>query len=151
MTPAYATGVPAPLDSAYGPAVAIPFARQLARFNKRVTNRILGPIVPFVPGFGRIVHRGRRSGRTYRTPMMAFRSADGRRLTFALTYGSETEWVKNVVVAGGAVFESRWSGTVRLTEPRFVHDVARRAVPSPIRPVLRLMRVDDFLETTIAI
>jgi hypothetical protein len=39
---------------------------------------------------------------------------------------------------------------LRLTEPRFVRDPQRRAVPWPIRQILRLMRVDEFLETTIA-
>lgn len=89
------------------------------------------------------------SGRTYRTPIMAFRSADGRRMTFALTYGSSTDWLKNVLAAGEAGFDSRWSGELRLIEPRFVHDPERRAVPWPIRQILRLMRVDEFLETTI--
>jgi deazaflavin-dependent oxidoreductase (nitroreductase family) len=128
----------------------MPFPPAVARFNKHVTNRILGPIVRFLPGFGTIVHRGRTSGRTYRTPIMAFRSPDGRRLVFALTYGSHTEWLKNVLASGEAGFDSRWSGVLRLTEPRFVHDPQRRAVPWPIRQILRLMRVDEFLETTIA-
>jgi deazaflavin-dependent oxidoreductase (nitroreductase family) len=128
----------------------MPFPPVVARFNKHVTNRILGPIVRFLPGFGTIVHRGRTSGRTYRTPIMAFRSPDGRRLVFALTYGSHTEWLKNVLASGEAGFDSRWSGVLRLTEPRFVHDPQRRAVPWPIRQILRLMRVDEFLETTIA-
>jgi len=74
----------------------MPFPPVVARFNKHVTNRILGPIVRFLPGF-----------------------------------------------------DSRWSGELRLIEPRFVHDPQRRAVPWPIRQILRLMRVDEFLETTI--
>jgi deazaflavin-dependent oxidoreductase (nitroreductase family) len=127
--------------------MAIP--RFVARFNKHVTNRILGPIVRFVPGYGLIVHRGRTSGRTYRTPIMAFRSADGRRLVFALTYGERTDWARNVLAAGVAGFESRRTGRLRLIEPRFVHDPARQAVPWPVRQVLRLLHVADFLETTI--
>ena len=127
----------------------MPFPRAVALFNERVTNPILRPIVRLLPGFGTIVHRGRRSGRTYRTPIMAFRSADRRTLTFALTYGSATDWVKNVLAAGHAVFESPWSGTLPLSRPRFVHDPRRRAVPWPIRQALRVMRVDDFLVTAI--
>jgi len=127
----------------------MPLPRAVARFNKHVTNRIVGPISRFLPGYGTIVHRGRTSGRIYRTPIMAFRSPDGRTLVFALTYGSTTDWLKNVRAAGGAVFESRWSGRLSLSEPRIVHDPVPGAIPSPIRWVLRLMWVRQFLETTI--
>jgi hypothetical protein len=129
--------------------MAVPFARAIATFNNRVTNRVLGPIVWYLPGFGKIEHVGRKSGRLHVSPMMAFRSPDGRRLAFALTYGSEAEWVRNVLVAGELTFDSRWSGRVRLAEPRLVRDPARRAVPRPIGWILQLMRVDDFLVATI--
>ena len=55
---------------------------------------------PWLPPLGLVVHRGRKSGRRYETPVMVFR--DGHRFLIALTYGGEpTEWVKNVVTAGG--------------------------------------------------
>jgi deazaflavin-dependent oxidoreductase (nitroreductase family) len=127
----------------------MPLPRAVARFNKHVTNRILGPVSPFLPGYGAIEHRGRKTGRAYRTPIMAFRSPDGRRLVFALTYGSRTDWLRNFVVAGDAVFDSRWSGRLRLTEPRVVREPVPGAIPRPIRWVLRLMRVGEFLEATI--
>jgi deazaflavin-dependent oxidoreductase (nitroreductase family) len=127
----------------------MPLPRAVARFNKHVTNRIVGPISRFLPGYGTIVHRGRTSGRTYRTPIMAFRSPDGRMLVFALTYGGTTDWVKNVRAAGEAAFESRWSGRLGLSAPRIVHDPIPGAIPRPIRLILRLMGVRQFLETTI--
>jgi deazaflavin-dependent oxidoreductase (nitroreductase family) len=129
--------------------VPIPFARQVAAFNNRITNRILGPIVWYLPFFGRIEHVGRRSGTRHASPMMAFRSRDGRRLTFALTYGPEAEWVQNALAAGTVTFDSRWSGRLRLVSPRLIHDERRRAMPWPVRRVLAVTRVDDFLEATI--
>ncbi|HEV7810518.1 MAG TPA: hypothetical protein VGO64_07955, partial [Candidatus Limnocylindrales bacterium] len=83
-------------------------------------------------------------------PMMAFPSDDGRTLTFALTYGAEAEWVRNTVASGSAVFDSRWTGRVRLVEPRVVHDPQRRAMPWLVRQVLGVMRVDDVLVATVA-
>src|SRR5436305_13869074 len=80
--------------------VPIPFARRVAAFNRRVTNPILDPIVWYLPGFGRIEHVGRRSGRRYRAPMMAFPSPDRRRITFGLAYGPEANWGGNSVAAG---------------------------------------------------
>ena len=127
----------------------IPFARQVAAFNNRVTNRILGPIVWYLPFFGRIEHVGRRSGTRHVSPMMAFRSRDRRRLTFALTYGPEAEWVKNALAAGTVAFDSLWSGRLRLVNPRLIHDERRRAMPWLVRRALGVMRVNDFLEATI--
>ena len=48
-------------------------SRRFARFNKRVTNRIQGLYAWLVPPWAVILHRGRRSGRQYRTPLFAFR------------------------------------------------------------------------------
>ena len=120
----------------------MPLPRSLGRLNARVTNRLLEPVVRRLPGFGVIEHRGRRSGRMYRTPVLAFRRGD--RLTFAATYGLDSDWVRNVI-AGGGTFERsgrRW----RLSEPRVYRDPSRRAVPWFVRPVLALLRAADFLE-----
>ena len=131
--------------------MAIPFARQVARFNTRVTNRVLGPITWYLPWFGRIEHVGRTTGRHHTAPMMAFRSHDRSRLTFALTYGPGAQWVQNALTAGEVSFASRWSGRVRLIDLRVVHDPTRRAMPRIVRVVLGIMHVDDFLEGTVAV
>jgi hypothetical protein len=126
-----------------------PFARQVARFNNHVTNRILGPIVWFLPSFGRVEHLGRVSGRLHSAPMMAFRSSDQRRLRFALTYGPEANWVRNALAAGAVTYVSRWTGRVRLTDLAVIHDPTRDGTPRIVRRILRRMQVDEFLEGTI--
>ena len=129
----------------------VAFTKQVAAFNRRVTNPILGPIVWYLPTFGRIEHVGRTSGRRYRAPMMAFRSKDRATMTFALTYGPEAQWVQNALAAGEVVFESRWSGRVRLIDLRLVHDPERRAMPWIVRRMLGVMHVDDFLQARDAV
>jgi deazaflavin-dependent oxidoreductase (nitroreductase family) len=47
-----------------------------------------------------IEHRGRRSGKLYRTPVMAF--VESGRLSVVLNYGEGSDWVRNVVAAGSA-------------------------------------------------
>ena len=121
----------------------MPIPRAVARFNKRVSNHILAPLAARLPWFGILTHIGRKTHRPYRTPVNVFRRGD--RYTFALTYGVAADWVKNVLAAGGCTLETRGQ-TVRLTSPRLVHDERRRAVPAPVRVVLRLIGVDDFLE-----
>ena len=124
----------------------MPAPRWLARFNRRGTNRVLGPLAPHLPGFGVVVHRGRRSGKTYRTPVNVFPRPGG--CVVALTYGPESEWVKNVLAAGGCEIELR-GRTFRFSHPRLLHDRDRRATPRPVRLVLGLLHVEDFLDLTL--
>jgi deazaflavin-dependent oxidoreductase (nitroreductase family) len=79
-------------------------SRGVARFNKRVTNRIQGLYAWLVPPWAVILHRGRRSGRQYRTPLFAFRR--GRTLVIALLYGEESEWLRNLRAGGGHVIRA---------------------------------------------
>jgi deazaflavin-dependent oxidoreductase (nitroreductase family) len=120
----------------------MPLPKRLARFNLHVTNRVLGPVARQLPGFAVVSHVGRRSGRVYRTPVNLFR--DGDRYAIALTYGSDSQWVRNVLAAGAVDIETR-GRRVRLVAPEIVHDARRALVPEPIRPILGVVRVSDFL------
>ena len=57
--------------------------RPLRRFVSRFFNGLTTPIAPWLASFGVVVHIGRRSGKTYRTPIDRFRR--GERYYFALT------------------------------------------------------------------
>jgi deazaflavin-dependent oxidoreductase (nitroreductase family) len=59
-------------------------------------------------------HKGRKSGRAYATPVVAGRTPDG--FVIPLPWGERTQWLKNVLAAGGATL--RWNGTDhRLVDP----------------------------------
>lgn len=123
----------------------MPLPPALARFNRVVTNRVARQGAGRLPGFGIVRHRGRRSGREYRTPVNAFRTDDG--YVFALTYGPDADWVRNVVADKGCVLETR-GDTVTLTDPRIVHDESRSAMPAAVRTILGLIGANDFLYLT---
>jgi deazaflavin-dependent oxidoreductase (nitroreductase family) len=125
----------------------MPAPRWLARFNLHVTNRILGPIARRIPGMGIIVHAGRKTHRQYRTPVVIFRRST--RFIIALTYGRESEWVRNVLAEGGCELETE-GRTIHLTQPRVFHDAQRRAMPRLIALFLRVLNVSDFLEAAAA-
>ena len=72
----------------------MPFPRAIARLNRAGLNRLTRHTAPLTPGMGVVIHRGRRSGRHYETPVNVFRTPDG--YMFALTYGPESDWVRNV-------------------------------------------------------
>ena len=76
----------------------MPLPDRLATFNRSVTNRIVRTFAGHLPWFAIVVHRGRKSGRIYRTPVNAFGIDDG--FVIALTYGPDRDWVKNVLAAG---------------------------------------------------
>lgn len=121
----------------------MPAPRWLARVNRRVTNRVLGRVAPRLPGFGVVVHTGRASRREYRTPVNVFRRGDA--YVFALTYGADAQWVRNVLANGGCALLTR-GRRLELARPRLFHDPDRLAMPRPVRMVLHLLDVADFLE-----
>ena len=93
----------------------MPLPRGLARFNRVVTNRISRPLAGWLPGFAVIVHRGRKSGAEYRTPVNAWLGDDD--VIVALTYGRDTDWLKNLTAAdGGEVIAGR--KTYRVGRPQ---------------------------------
>jgi hypothetical protein len=48
---------------------------------------------------GVVIHVGRKTHRQYRTPVMVFCRAN--RFIIALTYGRDSQWVQNILVANG--------------------------------------------------
>jgi deazaflavin-dependent oxidoreductase (nitroreductase family) len=125
----------------------MPIPRTVRRWNKAGLNRVTKHIAPWMPGFGVVVHRGRRSGRCYQTPVNVFPGQEG--YVFALTYGPDTDWVKNVLAADGCDLRTR-GRAIRLVSPRLFHDESRRAIRPVERQVLRFIGVADFLSLTTA-
>jgi len=125
-----------------GEDVSPVLGRRIAHFNRRVTNHLTRPAAHWLPGFAIVIHTGRKSKSRYETPVNLFRAADG--YVIALTYGAESDWVQNVLAAGGCEVITR-GRRKRLTSPQIRHDERRCIVPRFVRPVLRLLRVSDFM------
>jgi deazaflavin-dependent oxidoreductase (nitroreductase family) len=120
--------------------------RWVAAFNLAVTNRITSRFSARLPGFGIVTHVGRKSRKVYRTPVNVFRVLEG--FLIALTYGRESEWVKNVLAAGGCEIETRGVRHL-LSAPIIMHDPTRRRFPIPVRIVLRLIGANDFMQLSV--
>ncbi|MBV9212796.1 MAG: nitroreductase family deazaflavin-dependent oxidoreductase [Actinobacteria bacterium] len=114
-------------------------SRGVARFNRLVNNPLQGIYAWLLPPWAVLLHRGRRSGRSYRTPLLAFRRADA--LIIALLYGTESDWLRNLDAAGGGLVV-RGGRTYAIGVPRVVEtgsagrDLAR--LPGPPRAYCRL-------------
>jgi deazaflavin-dependent oxidoreductase (nitroreductase family) len=117
--------------------------RELAAFHRAITNPIACRFAASLPGFGIIENVGRKSGKVYRTPVNVFREKG--RFLIALTYGRDSDWVKNVLAAGGAeITTCRVSYLVNT--PIVVHDPARRRFPLFVRIILGTINADDFIQ-----
>src|SRR3954471_15455628 len=114
----------------------------LRPFTTRVFNPLSRHVAGWLPGFGILAYTGRKSGRRYRTPLNVFKS--GNFYVFALTYGSEVNWVQNVLAAGGCELRTR-GRDVRLVEPELLVDPAGRLMPVAFRAFLRFNRVTEYL------
>jgi deazaflavin-dependent oxidoreductase (nitroreductase family) len=104
---------------------------------------VMRPIARRLGGFGTVVHVGRVSGRRYETPVNVF-SHDGG-VVIALTYGAESDWVANVMSAGGCEL-IQGGATTRWVHPRLVgRSDVRDGLPAAVRIVLSSIGVDRFL------
>jgi deazaflavin-dependent oxidoreductase (nitroreductase family) len=89
------------------------------------------------------VHTGRKSGRTFRTPLNVFKAPGG--FAIVLAYGSGTDWLRNLHSAEGAeVIRSRRRYV--LSNPRIVSGAdARARLPFYGRLASRLTRSPEIL------
>ncbi|MDP8969344.1 MAG: nitroreductase family deazaflavin-dependent oxidoreductase [Actinomycetota bacterium] len=122
----------------------MPMPRWWARINKRVFNpweleRGVRPV---------LTHVGRTSGETYRTPLDAY-VVDGGYL-FVLVYGSESDWVRNVLAAGHARL-AIGGEEIDLTAPRLVdEDEAWQALPDTAKRPPKFLRITEYLRMDLA-
>lgn len=126
--------------AAYRGLVPIPLA--VGRWNRVGFNRLSTPVARHLPGFAVVHHHGRRSGRAYRTPVNVFPVSGG--FVIALAYGPRTDWVRNVVAAGGCTLETR-GRMVACGEPRVYRDPGRHGIRPVERAALRAIGVEEFL------
>ena len=79
----------------------MPFPAFAGRVNRHLTNPLIGRFAGSAGSLGLLEHRGRKTGKSYRTPVMAFRAPEG--FAIVLTYGERVDWLRNIQAAGEAV------------------------------------------------
>ena len=113
--------------------------------NKRIFNRLTLKFAgsAYSP-ISIIRHFGRRSGTPYATPVIV--EPLGNQFLFALPYGSEVDWYRNVLAAGrGTVI---WHGKeypVESPEP-LVNRTGLFALPLLLRLIVRIVGAQHFLQ-----
>jgi deazaflavin-dependent oxidoreductase (nitroreductase family) len=118
------------------------------KFNKHILNRVIRTFAgksrtPFVI----VRHKGRRSGKSYETPIIAIRR--DAHFLIELTYGPNVDWYRNVQAAGGC--EILWHNqtfTIDQIEPLDAEE-GLAAFPQPFRFILHLLGRRDFAQLRI--
>jgi deazaflavin-dependent oxidoreductase (nitroreductase family) len=119
------------------------FPRFLRQVNRAFTNPVLGTVAWLVPPLAVLHHRGRRTGRPYRTPVVAFHGAAG--FVVPMTYGRDVDWARNLVRARGGELE-RLGRRVPVRNPRVVDvEAAASRLPAPLRPVFRAADLPGYV------
>jgi deazaflavin-dependent oxidoreductase (nitroreductase family) len=120
------------------------FGGLLWRLSRR-TNALMRPLAgkPWNPIFASIIHRGRRSGRSYATPVAARRVGDG--FVVSLAFGPQVDWYRNLIAAEGGTV--RWRGRdYPVSAPDSIDASVGRAAFDPVqRFFLRLGRIDSYI------
>lgn len=92
--------------------------RTVRRMNRRFLNPRQMKTAGTPGAYASIVrHVGRTSGRAYETPVGVFTTDDG--FVIALPYGSDPDWLKNVMATGSAELVHE-GGTYRVERPELV-------------------------------
>lgn len=119
------------------------FPRFMRRVNRAFTNPVIRTVAWLVPPLAVVHHVGRKSGRSYRTPVVAFHSAAG--VVIPLTYGRDVDWARNIVRAHGCEI-ARLGRRFRLRNPRIVtFKAAEPYLRAAVRPILRAANFPGYV------
>jgi deazaflavin-dependent oxidoreductase (nitroreductase family) len=139
-----------------GTAVPVPPSR-LVKIVMGPMTRVLNPFIVRLAGrphfhmAAQLTHTGRRSGRTYVTPVGARRTGDV--VLIPLTFGNQSDWSRNVLAAGHCSLRLDGSG-YEATAPALLSpeeaDVYIRAVFGRLeRASLRMLGIRQFLRLSV--
>jgi len=118
------------------------FPRRMAALS-RLLNPLAMPLTRRLPPLAVLHHRGRRTGRSYDTPVQAYRTRD--RWVVGLAYDHNAPFALNLMAAGGGEM-TRAGRRYRITQPRRVGREARELLPAWASLQMRLVGIDDFLQ-----
>jgi deazaflavin-dependent oxidoreductase (nitroreductase family) len=125
------------------PEVLMPIPEAVAQLNKKYVNKALVHLAGH-GWFVELEHVGRRSGRTFRVPIMAFDG--GEVVTVALTYGPRVDWLANLRAAAGGRMHLRDELLVLGAPASLTEADGRARMPQPPRALLPLLGCHDYVE-----
>ncbi len=121
----------------------MPIPDRIRYINKRFTNKGMMLIAGKKGSPIAVVrHRGRKSGILYQTPVLVMRK--DAQFIFALTYGRNVDWFRNVLAAGSAVLLLNGQEHHLVNPVIMDADNGRRVFGSFKGSILKAFKVNDF-------
>jgi deazaflavin-dependent oxidoreductase (nitroreductase family) len=134
------------------PAVPVPPSR-FVKIVMRPMTRVLNPFIVRLAGrphfrmAAQLTHTGRRSGRTFVTPVGARRAGDT--VLIPLTFGNQSDWSRNVLAAGRCSLRLQgieYDATApTLLSPEKADPQVRAAFGQLERASMRMLGIRQFL------
>ena len=120
------------------------FMDGVRKFNKYIFNRITLTFAGSAKGpFSVVYHKGRRSGRTYRTPVLASYVNDT--IIIPLSYGENVDWLRNVLAQGGCEI-IRKNKRIGAANPEVIDPaVALAILPEERRKLFARFKLEKFV------
>jgi deazaflavin-dependent oxidoreductase (nitroreductase family) len=130
----------------YVPTYKNPRVRDLVRsFNKRVINPAQRALAGHRYWYAAVIeHTGRKSGKRYRTPVVALRTDDG--ILAGMPYGSGVDWLRNVLAAGSATITDK-GRTYSVARPEVIDAATTEPqLSARWRRILHASDVDSYVK-----
>jgi hypothetical protein len=118
------------------------FPRRMAAL-PRLLNPLVLPLTRRVPPLAVLHHRGRRSGRSYDTPVQAYATPKG--WLVGLAYDHNAPFALNLLAADGGEM-TRAGRRYRISRPRRVGREALKTLPPLAALQMRVVGIDEFLQ-----
>jgi deazaflavin-dependent oxidoreductase (nitroreductase family) len=118
------------------------FPRRMAAL-PRLLNPLVLPLTRRLPPLALLHHRGRRSGRSYDTPVQAYATPAG--WLVGLAYDHNAPFALNLLATGGGEM-TRAGRRYRITRPRRVGREALKLLPALAALEMRAVGIDEFLQ-----
>jgi deazaflavin-dependent oxidoreductase (nitroreductase family) len=120
------------------------FLNAVRYFNKYVLNHFtllfagskLGP-------FSKLIHKGRKSGRMYKTPVVATYVDD--KIIIPLSYGDQVDWLRNILAANGCQIIYRRSKMVAENPKVLPSNEVLPILPEKRRQIFERFKLEKFL------
>lgn len=117
------------------------FPRRMAAL-PRLLNPLAMPLNRRLPPLAVLHHQGRRTGRSYDTPVQAYRTPDG--WVVGLAYDRNSPFALNLLAAGGGEM-TRAGRHYRITQPRRAGREVLELLPVWASLLMRVVGIEDFL------
>lgn len=93
--------------------------------------------------FSKLIHKGRKSGKTFQTPVVA--TCVGDTVIIPLSYGDQVDWLRNILVANGCEIIYRKKRMTTINPEVVSGEIALSLLPEKRRQIFERFKLENFL------